>query len=140
MAIIAGPTKEPVVLAPTDLVSVLAPAVRAASQCQQMLGAWYLQIFLRAFALLRHALWFTHAFTIRSLVLSKSALLNTAAVATRVGWLAWDCKTMRRFKKKLEFELFTIMLSTGNQVCVLVFWPGWWLIVLAMLTSWLLVG
>ncbi|KAH7035779.1 uncharacterized protein B0I36DRAFT_96766 [Microdochium trichocladiopsis] len=139
-AIIAASIKEPAFLVPTDFVSVMAPAARVASLYQQQLGISCLLFLERvAFPLNRAACLF-QALTACCPLLFKRELMRIATMAVSASWLFWSCTTMRRLKRKLEFEFFTIMLSSGNHVCVFIFWPGWWLMAFLTLIIRLCVG
>ncbi|KAK3991045.1 hypothetical protein QBC44DRAFT_210482, partial [Cladorrhinum sp. PSN332] len=49
-----------------------------------------------------------------------------AVTALQLMWMAWDSKRSRRFRKRLEFEFFVLILGPlGNMMLLLLFWPGW---------------
>jgi hypothetical protein len=50
-------------------------------------------------------------------------------------------KRIRKLRKKLVFEFMTLILgSGGNNMCLLLFWPGWWLIAIVVMAILLYCG
>lgn len=70
-----------------------------------------------------------NVFALRALLAARDLALALRGLA----WAAWDSRPGRRLRKKLEFELFVLILGCGNGFCLVVFWPGWVLIGLAYL-------
>ncbi|PSS05186.1 hypothetical protein BD289DRAFT_419690 [Coniella lustricola] len=67
------------------------------------------------------------------LVMRECAAASATAFA-RLVWSAWDSKTSRRLRKKLEFEFFVLILGCGNGFALIIFWPGWIFVGLLYLT------
>ncbi|KAI3330775.1 hypothetical protein F4824DRAFT_323886 [Ustulina deusta] len=127
-AVVAAPTKVPATLCRygSRIVAILASALRLASHCQQLLSRVLLSLCLRA-ALLASGL----------LGLSQS-VVQTCQATTRLSrqatWMLWDSTHTRRLRKKIEFEFFTLILGAGgNNLCLVIFWPGWGVLGLAVL-------
>lgn len=138
--IIAAPTKLPRFLDRTDFASTIAPATRAVAQCQQNLNVLLFSVVLHVYWLINCSSRVALDITVRGLAVSKSSLVLMAAVLARGVWLAWDSKAMRKLKRKLEFEFFTLMLTTGHHICVVLLWPGWWLFAICASMIWLYLG
>ncbi|KAK0715975.1 hypothetical protein B0H67DRAFT_645654 [Lasiosphaeris hirsuta] len=128
MAIIAastsGPTR-PVALhhiSSVNVISSLGPLLNRALQFQQLLSSATLLLFIRtvfAARLLATVLLFA------SRVAAFRTLL-AVNITKRLSWSLWDSKPSRRFRKKLEFEFFVLVLGPGgNTLFLLLFWPGW---------------
>ncbi|KAI0022465.1 hypothetical protein F4780DRAFT_173490 [Xylariomycetidae sp. FL0641] len=64
----------------------------------------------------------------------KALLVGSSAALRRGVWNLWESKRIRRLRKKLEFEFFTLILgSGGNSLCLMIFWPGWAIVALVVL-------
>ncbi|KAI2640911.1 hypothetical protein GGS26DRAFT_185035 [Hypomontagnella submonticulosa] len=139
MGIIAAPTKEPraVVKQSSDWVAIFVPALAVILQCQQVLGAVSLSLYTRA-------CWFSWQAFLASRTVARQVYIATVFLLTHSAFLGaalWQTKSAQRFQRKLEFEFFTLMLSsTGNSLCLLIFWPGWWVLGLGLLAVRLCVG
>ncbi|KAI0376080.1 hypothetical protein F5Y04DRAFT_286269 [Hypomontagnella monticulosa] len=139
MGIIAAPTKEPraVIKQSSDLGAIFVPALVVILRCQQLLGAVSLSFYTQA-------CWFSWQAVLASGIVTNhicvaSKFLRTHSVV--LGKAAWQTRSAQRFRRKVEFEFLTLMLSsTGNSICLLVFWPGWWLLGLGLLAARLCVG
>lgn len=70
-----------------------------------------------------------NVFALRALLAARDLALALRGLA----WAAWDSRPGRRLRRKLEFELFVLILGCGNGFCLVVFWPGWVLVGLAYL-------
>jgi len=92
---------------------------------------------LHAGWLINYSYWVSLNITVRGLAISKSSLVRVTVAIARGAWLAWDSKAMRRLKGKLAFEFFTLMLTTGHHICVVLLWPGWWLFAICTSMVWL---
>ncbi|KAK4163376.1 hypothetical protein QBC43DRAFT_67078 [Cladorrhinum sp. PSN259] len=69
----------------------------------------------------------------RTLSTSKLA----AVTVTQLIWQAWDSKRSRRFRKRLEFEFFVLILGPlGNMMLLLLLWPGWAMLGLGIFWGW----
>lgn len=111
----------------------LGPALRYSGAARSSLSLFAKQFFQLNRVALAYLLLGCNAFALRTLLVSKDIVLASTAALTRLAWSAWDSKPGRRLRKKLEFELFVLILGCGNGFCLLVFWPGWILIGLAYL-------
>ncbi|KAK4205040.1 hypothetical protein QBC40DRAFT_65456 [Triangularia verruculosa] len=79
------------------------------------------------------------AIAYRSFLLSRIILESGVLAARWVYAKVWNGQRSRRFRKRLEFEIFVLLFGSGNTILLLVLWPGW--IVLGMAAvGWWLVG
>lgn len=140
MVIIAAPTKELDVSLRqrSNLVGLLSPTIDTVLRFQRVLGAISLfrpsllqTYYLTTRLLLAGHLLAWHALTASSFMVGKTATLSKFA-----GHAAWNCKTMTRLRKKLEFEFFTFILGCGNFLFVAMLWPGWLVLGVAAIVAW----
>lgn len=140
MAIIAAPTKELDVSLRqrSDLVGRLSPTIDAVLRFQRVLGA--ISLFrpglLQTYYLTTRLLLAGQLLAWHALTASRFVVWKTAALSNFAGRAAWNCKTMQRLRKKLEFEFFTFILGCGNFLFVAVLWPGWLILGLAGIVAW----
>ncbi|KAF3024821.1 hypothetical protein E8E14_009935 [Neopestalotiopsis sp. 37M] len=64
---------------------------------------------------------------------TKSVLADTTRLSQNAALAMWDSAQVRRLRKKLEMEFFTFILGCGNVLCVMMFWPGWWLMAMIVI-------
>lgn len=70
-------------------------------------------------------------------ILTWPVVVPLSYLARRVAWIApMAC----RFRRHIVSELFLFMLGPGNDLMLLVFWPGWWVLGCAALGVSLLCG
>ncbi|KAK3352873.1 hypothetical protein B0T25DRAFT_568122 [Lasiosphaeria hispida] len=128
MAILAASTSKPtrpVALhhrSDVNVISNLGPFLNRALQFQQLLSSATLLLFIRTVFAARLLA------TILLLASRVAAFRTLLAVniTKRLSWSLWDSKPSRRFRKKLEFEFFVLVLGPGgNALLLLLFWPGW---------------
>ena len=141
MPVMAAPTMDSNrLLHNSDIVSTLAPTLRVALQCQQLLSTASLFVVLRASLITSHILYASQSFAVWSVVTSRFILLSIVALSGK-AWLAvWNSPTTKRIRKKVVFEFFTLILGCGNNFCLLVFWPGWWVLGFIGLMIWICAG
>ncbi|KAI6087727.1 hypothetical protein F4821DRAFT_103462 [Hypoxylon rubiginosum] len=130
VALIAAPTKEPrpVVHASSGIAAILAPTLVAVLQFHQLFGAASLFLGIRVSWLAWQIFCAGRIFTYQlSLALELSV---------RAGKAIWNTKTVRRLRKKFVFELYTLLLgSGGNNLFLVLFWPGWWVLGFVVLVA-----
>ncbi|KAI0596783.1 hypothetical protein F4775DRAFT_278607 [Biscogniauxia sp. FL1348] len=139
IAIMASRSKEPAAATQqsSDIITVLGPAVELVLRGRQYLGATsILLLFQIPYYVLGYLL--ASQIVASQLILASIRLLSTiSASLKRIGSAAWNAKSTRRFRKKLEFEFFTLILSSGgNCLCLMMFWPGWWILGITGLILW----
>ncbi|KAI1634056.1 hypothetical protein F4809DRAFT_544649 [Biscogniauxia mediterranea] len=139
ITIMAAPSKKSAAATQqsSDIITVLGPAVELVLRGQQFLGATsILFLFKIPYDVLRHLL--ASQIVASQLILTSIRFLSTISTALkRIGSAAWNAKRTRRFRKKLEFEFFTLILSSGgNCLCLMMFWPGWWILGITGLMLW----
>ncbi|KAK3688626.1 hypothetical protein B0T22DRAFT_159987 [Podospora appendiculata] len=146
MAILAAPTTEPSVaqIRQISLVySTLSPLIAHALQVQQILRLATLLVIVRTYFVARVLatafLFASRVVAFRTYHASKFLMIRTALAARQALWALWDSKKFRRIRKKIEFEFFVLLLGPGgNSVLLLLFWPGWIVLIAAAwgLSSW----
>ncbi|KAL2018376.1 hypothetical protein VTK56DRAFT_911 [Thermocarpiscus australiensis] len=147
MALLAAPRTAPRVSLGQrpDVISTLYPLVDGALQLQQMVGSAAFHLFVRSYfaATIIAATSFlaTKSIAWRTFLASRTVAGITLALARRLAWTLWDCKQSRRFRKRLEFELFALLLGPGgNALFLMIFWPGWLMLALLAWGLWHLAG
>jgi hypothetical protein len=107
-------------------------SLRHALQSQRLLSNLTLFLALRFYVAASYLLNLSKTIAPQAIMASKVAFFNTAQISKNAVSALWNSTQMRRLRKKLELEFFTFILGCGNVLCVLMFWPGWW--VLALVT------
>ncbi|KAI1419144.1 hypothetical protein F5Y12DRAFT_789313 [Xylaria sp. FL1777] len=143
-AIVAAPTKipAPIYRYGSHVITVLASTLRLPGHSQRLFGGAVQTLFLQA-ALLASGLWvLSQSISMQTWQATKSVTYHFTRLSKKIMWTLWNSTHMKRLKQKIEFEFFTLILGTGgNNLCLIIFWPGWGvlgLVVLA-LSAWLAV-
>ncbi|KAI1090248.1 hypothetical protein F5B19DRAFT_494531 [Rostrohypoxylon terebratum] len=127
VAIIAAPTKEPRAVAQQSfgVATVFAPTFVTILQCQRILDTTFLSLYGRAH-------WIVSAILGVCYIMASQAYIASSCCqhcASTVSKALWRTRIVQSLGKKVAFEFFTLFLgSGGNAVCLLLFWPGWWVI------------
>ncbi|KAI1332424.1 hypothetical protein F5Y16DRAFT_177720 [Xylariaceae sp. FL0255] len=126
MDIVAAPTKEPPVRLNSQPFDAAVSALRLALQCRRVLSRILWPSFLQAYLLLSI---FFNAAKIATIFFSFVTHRTLCALGRYAIWttrMVWDSKSVRRLRRKIEFEFFTMILGAGgNNLCLVIFWPGW---------------
>ncbi|KAM0818244.1 hypothetical protein AB5N19_04053 [Seiridium cardinale] len=118
----------------SGVIGALGPLLGYTLRCQQILSDITLFIVLRSYLIASHLLFLTRILATQAVIISKFLLFNTGHISSRAIRSIWDSPGTRRLRKKLELEFFTFILGGGNSVCLLMFWPGWWVLGFVTLT------
>lgn len=133
MTVLTHPTTTPTHLLPNNrpLLTLLSPALSSslylATIFQRLLSTTTLFLFLRAYILslilLRQSYHISQILLLQSYYAS-SILAKHGFWASKEGARrAW--KASEKLRNKLFFEFAVFILGGGNQVILIVFWPGW---------------
>jgi hypothetical protein len=114
-------------------------------QFQQLLSTAAFHLFIRTYfaasIVATTSLWASKNIAWRSFIASRIIVARALSLTKRAAWTAWDCKRARRFRKRLEFELFVLILGPGgNALLLMLFWPGWLMLAVLGLGIWQLTG
>ncbi|SPQ23958.1 d8a2ed73-e8e6-451d-8739-0cd78f9153c9 [Thermothielavioides terrestris] len=114
----------------SDVISALHPLVNSALRFQQLVGSAAFHLFVRTYfaatVVAAASVWASKSAAWKLFLASRLLAARGLVVAKRLAWTAWDCRQSRRFRKRLEFELFVLLLGPGgNAVLLMIFWPGW---------------
>ncbi|KAK4032513.1 hypothetical protein C8A01DRAFT_20416 [Parachaetomium inaequale] len=129
----------------SDVISTLYPLVNSAVQFQQLIGSAAFHLLVRTYfaatILATVSLWASRSIAWRTFLASRILVARALFLAKRLAWTAWDGKRSRRFRKRLEFELFILLLGPGgNTVMLMLFWPGWLMLAALGWGVWQLTG
>ncbi|KAK4150764.1 hypothetical protein C8A00DRAFT_45909 [Chaetomidium leptoderma] len=129
----------------SDVISTLYPLVNSAVQFQQLVGSAAFHLFVRTYfaatIVATASLWASKSIAWRTLLASRIVAARAFFLSKRIAWTAWDCKRSRRFRKRLEFELFVLLLGpSGNALLLALFWPGWLMLACLGWGLWQLTG
>ncbi len=129
----------------SDVIAILHPLVSSAVRFQQLLGsaAFHLAIrtYFAATIVATISIWASKVIAWRAFLASRILAVRGLFLTKRLAWTAWDCKQARRFRKRLEFEIFVLILGPGgNALLLIIFWPGWLILALLGWGIWLLAG
>ncbi|KXX79227.1 hypothetical protein MMYC01_203420 [Madurella mycetomatis] len=114
----------------SDVISTLYPLINSALQFQQLVSSAAFHVLVRTYfaasLIAATSLLASKSIAWRSFLISRILAARAIALSRRVAWALWDCKSSRRFRKRLEFELYTMLIGPGgNALLLLLFWPGW---------------
>ncbi|KAI1288867.1 hypothetical protein F5Y03DRAFT_73752 [Xylaria venustula] len=140
-AIVAAPTEIPATLHHygSQIVSVLVSAVRFAGHYQRIVGRFLLPLLVQTSVLAYGLMRLSHFASIQTCLAIGTVAYHSTRLSKQATWTLWNSTQMRRLRKKIEFEFFTLILGAGgNNLCLVIFWPGWWLLGLAVfvLSAW----
>ncbi|KAK4097686.1 hypothetical protein N658DRAFT_433532 [Parathielavia hyrcaniae] len=129
----------------SDVISTLYPLVTSAVQVQQLLGSAAFHLFVRTYfaasMVAALSLWASKSIAWRTLLASRALAVRSLFLARRLTWTAWDSKTSRRIRRKLQFEFFVLLLGPGgNALLLMIFWPGWLMLAVLGWGIWQLTG
>jgi hypothetical protein len=144
MTILTATTTEPtgaVLRQRSYLLSALGPLVQLALQSQQILlfSAFYLLVrtYFAARILTAVLLLASRVVAFRTWLTSKFLAVTAFTSTRQLAWRLWDSKPSRRFRRKLEFEFFILILGPGgNALFLLLFWPGWLMVLVGVWALW----
>jgi len=139
MAILAASTTEPKVGLPhgSHRVPITSQVLGFAFQTQQAVRSLSQYLFLRAYFAVSFVVYYvvfvTQILTSQTYLASRFAAARTASTIKSTYLTIWNSRKLRRLRKRLEFEFFVLILSpSGNNLFLMVFWPGWLLIAAAV--------
>ena len=88
-----------------------------------------------AFAVVRYTSQFAAS---QGIIAIKAGTVCALATSNKAIVMSWNSKCFAKLRRKLWFELAIWIMGGGNAVIVLVFWPGWWILLGAYWALWLL--
>lgn len=129
----------------SDVMSTLYPLVNTAVQFQQLIGSAAFHLVVRTYfaatVVATVSLWASRSIAWRAFLASRILVARTFLLTKHLAWTAWDSKGSRRFRKRLEFELFILLLGPGgNTLFLMLFWPGWLMLAFLGWGVWHLTG
>ena len=145
MAILAASTMEPNVALHqrSRHTSIAGQVPRFAFQSQQAIRSSAQHLLLRTYFAASFTLYYilmvTQIFTFGSYSTSRFLAVRTTSALKAACGAVWNSRRIRRLRKRIEFEFFVLILSpSGNNLLLLLFWPGWLLIAAAVwsLSTW----
>ncbi|KAI1270987.1 hypothetical protein F5Y07DRAFT_45400 [Xylaria sp. FL0933] len=140
-AIITAPTKTLATIGRhgSQIFIILVSALRLASHYQRLLSGAFLPLFLQASLLAAGLLGLGQSISVQTCRATRSIMCHAARHLKRATRTLWNSTQMRRLRKRIEFEFFTLILGAGgNNLCLVLFWPGWGVVGLAafVLSAW----
>ncbi|KAH7410984.1 hypothetical protein BKA64DRAFT_370063 [Cadophora sp. MPI-SDFR-AT-0126] len=126
----------------TITISLLSPALRhsfyLASTFQRLLSTTTLFLFLRTYLLsllvLQNSLYLSQVLLLKASYASLLLARNSLALTKNMGRMGW--KATEGLRRKLWYEFMVFVLGGGNGLILLVFWPGW-IVLLCLYGAWL---
>lgn len=132
MALLAASRTSPTVSLTqrSDVISALYPIVNSALQVQQIVGSVAFHLFVRTYfaatIIATASVWASKSIAWRTFLASRILAVTALSMSKRLAWALWDCQKSRQLRKRLEFELFVLLLGPGgNALFLMLFWPGW---------------
>ncbi|KAI0413311.1 hypothetical protein F5X98DRAFT_288047 [Xylaria grammica] len=140
-AVIVAPTTNPLTTSRlgSRLFATLLSALHFTSYCQWLLGSALLSLLLRASLMASVLFGLSQFASAQTFQATKTLVYRCARLSKQAAWALWDSTRIRRLRKKIEFEFFTLILGAGgNNLCLVIFWPGWGVLGLAalVLSAW----
>ncbi|KAK2002119.1 hypothetical protein LX36DRAFT_708090 [Colletotrichum falcatum] len=138
VAILTSSTHEPgiAIRQRSDLIALLGPTFTLAVRFQRLVAIASSLLFVGGHLLATTTL--TSAVVAARLLAAHSFLLLRATTSALRASLrrAWNSKNVTRLRKKFFMEFATTILGPGgNMLIVLVFWPGWMLVLGLLLAA-----
>ena len=129
----------------SDVNTTLYPLVKSALQFQQLIGSAAFHLFIRTYfaatLVATTSLWASKSIAWRTVYATRLLAARSLAVTRRLAWALWDCKQSRRLRKRIEFELFVLILGPGgNALILMMFWPGWLMLAFLAWVLWQFTG
>ncbi|KAI0188264.1 hypothetical protein EV127DRAFT_131191 [Xylaria flabelliformis] len=84
-----------------------------------------LSLFLQASVFVFGLLYLSLFASVQILQAAGAIIYHSIQFFNQAAWRLWDSKHGRQLRKKVEFEFFTLILGGGNNLCLILFWPGW---------------
>ncbi|KAI1740223.1 hypothetical protein F4680DRAFT_124294 [Xylaria scruposa] len=84
-----------------------------------------LSLFLQASVLAFGLLYLSLFASVQIFQAARTIMYHSIQFSKQAAWRLWDSKHGRQLRKKVEFEFFTLILGGGNNLCLIIFWPGW---------------
>ncbi|KAK4184676.1 hypothetical protein QBC35DRAFT_477034 [Podospora australis] len=110
----------------SNVISALSPLVQHALQLQQLISTIALHLFVRAY-------FAVYLVTSATLEASMSIARRALILSKWLGQKTWKSRRATRLRKRLEFELFVLLVGPcGNMLFLMLFWPGWLALGLAL--------
>lgn len=121
--------------------TTLEPVLHLADHYQQILSKALSPISHHGSRLAWGLLDFILSLLAQTIQMMGSLLYCSIRLSRQAVWKVWDGKHGRRLRKKIEFEVFTLILGGGNNLCLVLFWPGWCILGLSglalfMISTW----
>ncbi|KAH8912682.1 hypothetical protein BR93DRAFT_93519 [Coniochaeta sp. PMI_546] len=118
-------------------ISVTGHVLKFAFQLQQALRSLsqilHLRMYFATNFVVCYVFFITQIFTSQSYLASRFVARETASILRSMTRAVWNSRKIKRLRKRIEFEFFVLILSpSGNNLFLLVFWPGWILIAAAV--------
>ncbi|KAI0456388.1 hypothetical protein F5B21DRAFT_149454 [Xylaria acuta] len=93
-----------------------------------------LSLFLQASLFAPGLLYLGQSASVRAFQAAKRIVYHSFRFSKQAARRLWDSTHGRRLRKKIEFEFFTLILGGGgNNLCLVIFWPGWSILIVATL-------
>ncbi|KAI1109864.1 hypothetical protein F5Y14DRAFT_455609 [Nemania sp. NC0429] len=114
----------------------LVPALRFASHCERLVASALWVLLLQASVSTLVFLRLSQCASMRILQITGSIAYHATRFGKRGVWALWNSKQAKRLRKKIEFEFFTLILGCGNNLFLIILWPGWGVLGLVALILW----
>ncbi|RYC58388.1 hypothetical protein CHU98_g7814 [Xylaria longipes] len=98
-----------------------------------------LSLFLQASLFASGLLYLGQSASVQTFQAARGIVYYSIRLSKQAARRLWDSTHGRRLRKKIEFEFFTLILGGGgNNLCLVIFWPGWGILAVAtlVLSAW----
>ncbi|KAI1266961.1 hypothetical protein F5Y18DRAFT_353272 [Xylariaceae sp. FL1019] len=106
--------------------AAVVPLLSRALHCGGSIGRILWPLILQICFVATAGLYLGKLATIRSLKTTTGVLFSLIQASTSTTRMLWNTRAIRRLRKKFEFEFFVLILGGGgNNLFLVIFWPGW---------------
>ena len=125
----------------SDLVNTYVPELGYLLHCSNLIGSALLSLSLHmtfmTYTLCTYLLHASRIVTVYTALAFRVFLRKSAESLRRNTSSVWKAKGFKRLRKRIEYELFTILVGPGgNTLCLVLFWPGWIVVGGSMFLVW----
>ncbi|KAI1172650.1 hypothetical protein F4777DRAFT_494334 [Nemania sp. FL0916] len=123
----------------SQLFTTFLSVLHIARQYERLFSTALLSLLLQTSFLASGLLPMVQYAAVRAFQATGALVYHSTLLSRHVMRLLWNNTHAKRLRKKIEFEFFTLILGAGgNNLFLVIFWPGWGVLALGamMLSSW----
>ncbi|KAL6860685.1 hypothetical protein ACO1O0_004717 [Amphichorda felina] len=122
---------------PLSIANYLAPGLAYILRLQRLLHSACVFLCLRAYLLASTVVCAGGKFGLRT---HRSLVRPGAAMTAQLVYETWESGAVKALRRRVFHEFTSFILGSGNTVILMLFWPGWWVLVGTAYACWCLWG